>query len=106
MPPPGVPGPFSLADADGLARLLAAAGLVDVVVGELPVPLRAASVDEWWTRTIALAGPLAEVMAGLPQATVDAARARAHDAVRAYETPAGLLFPGITLLASARRTGA
>ena len=31
VPPPGVPGPFSLADADGLAALLTGAGLADVV---------------------------------------------------------------------------
>src|SRR5207247_1720564 len=49
VPPPGVPGPFSLDDPDRLARLLSGAGLADVHVGELPTPLRARSlgvVDE------------------------------------------------------------
>ena len=59
VPPPGIPGPFSLDDADAARpRLLATPGSADVVVGELPVPLRAASFDEWWARTTALAGPL------------------------------------------------
>src|SRR6185437_2474020 len=41
VPPPGLPGPFSLDDAGRLAEVLAAGGLEDVVVGELPVPYRA-----------------------------------------------------------------
>ena len=48
VPPPGVPGPFSLEDSDRLAGLLSAAGLSDVVVGEIAVPLHAASFEEWW----------------------------------------------------------
>jgi SAM-dependent methyltransferase len=38
VPPPGVPGPFSLADPDRLAGLLSAAGLADVAVEEVPAP--------------------------------------------------------------------
>ena len=43
------------------------AGLADVAVDELPTPYRAGSFDEWWTRTSALAGPLAKMLAGLPE---------------------------------------
>ena len=59
MPPPGVPGPFSLADCDELAHVLADAGFGDVTITELPVPLRVASFDEWWALTTSLVGPLA-----------------------------------------------
>ena len=52
VPPPGVPGPFSLDDADELAALISGAGLTDVELSEVPVPLRAASFDEWWARTL------------------------------------------------------
>ena len=107
VPPPGVPGPFSLGDAGRLRGLLADAGLADVQVGELPVPLRAASFEEWWTRTSALAGPLPAILA------VAARRRRAgHARARprgdaAYETAAGGLdFPGVTLIATGRRAGA
>ena len=41
MPPPGIPGPFSLDHADKLTALLAQAGLADVEVRELPTPYRA-----------------------------------------------------------------
>jgi SAM-dependent methyltransferase len=103
VPPPGVPGPFSLSDADGLARLLGDAGLVDVRVEEVAVPMSVDSFDEWWLRTCALAGPLANVLASLPEEAALALRARARAATRPYETPDGLRFPGVTLLATARR---
>jgi SAM-dependent methyltransferase len=103
VPPPGIPGPFSLEDADTLARLLSEAELADVVVSELPVPLRAGSYEEWWARTSALAGPLAKMLASLPDEATQALRGRLRDATRPYETPTGLEFPGVTLIAAGRR---
>jgi len=103
MPPPGMPGPFALEDADRLRGLLLDAGLADVAVRELAVALVAPSFEDWWTRTSSLAGPLSAVLAGFPEeATADLA-ARVHVAVSPYETADGLRFPGLTLLASARR---
>ena len=102
-PPPGLPHPFSLTDADELADLLSAAGLADVVVSELATPYHAASVDEWWERTAALAGPLAQKLAALPPAAAQALRHRAGEAIAGYQTPAGLDIPGVSLVASARR---
>ena len=102
VPPPGVPGPFSLADSDRLGRLFSDAGLTDVVVSDLSVPLRAGSFGEWWGRTCALAGPLAKMLASLSEEAKQAIRDRARDAIRAYKTPTGLELPGVTLLASGR----
>jgi ubiquinone/menaquinone biosynthesis C-methylase UbiE len=103
VPPPGLPGPFSLDDADELSRVLRDAELADVVVRELPVPMRAGSFDEWWARTCALAGPLTALLASLPHDAAHALRARAKQAVGPYETTAGLEFPGLALLAAGRR---
>ena len=103
VPPPGVPGPFSLADADRLERLLTDAGLVDVAVGQQSTPLRAASFEEWWTRTSALAGPLTKILASLPEPAAQAIRARLHETTGAYRTPRGMEFPGVSLIASARQ---
>jgi SAM-dependent methyltransferase len=103
VPPPGVPGPLSLADRDGLVRLLRDAELVEVEVEELAVPLRAATFEQWWTRTSALTGPLAVILAALPEDALQAIRTRLLAAVAPYQTPAGLELPGVTLLASARR---
>src|SRR5438874_38964 len=72
IPPPGVPGPFSLADPDELARLLHDAALTDVVVTVEDVPMRAGSFEEWWMRTCALAGPLARILASLSEEAAQA----------------------------------
>jgi SAM-dependent methyltransferase len=102
VPPPGVPGPFSLDDADRLAGVLAGGGLEDVAVSELPVPLRAGSFDEWWSRTTAIAGPLAKRLAALPEPARQALRARLEEDTRPYVTADGLEIPGVTLVASGR----
>jgi SAM-dependent methyltransferase len=102
VPPAGVPGPFSLGDRDRLAGLLRGAELAEVVVSELSVPLRAESFEDWWTRTSALAGPIARVLAALPEAAVEALRGRVRDAVRPYETLGGLELPGVALVAAGR----
>jgi SAM-dependent methyltransferase len=103
VPPPGVPGPFRLDDPDRLANLLAAAELADIAVTEVPTPLHDPSFDAWWTRTSALAGPLANRLAALPETARRQLRARLVQAVRPYRTPTGLDFPGVSLLAAARR---
>jgi SAM-dependent methyltransferase len=103
VPPPGMPQPFSLEDSTAFARALSAGGFADVALSEVDVPLRAASVEEWWTRTLALAGPLAAMVAGLPNATKDSLLGRVREGARPYETSAGVDFPGVVLLAGARR---
>jgi SAM-dependent methyltransferase len=103
VPPPGVPGPFSLADPGALGDLLERAGLAEVAVTEVPVPLRARSFDEWWARTVALAGPLAGILAAMGPDDRAAIRNRAQAAVAPYTASAGLVLPGVTLLASAVR---
>jgi SAM-dependent methyltransferase len=103
MPPPGIPGPFSLADPERLAALLTEADLDEVAVSEMPVPMRAASFDDWWSRTSALAGPLAKLLASLPAEATQQLRARAREAVRPYETADGLDIPGVTLIARGSR---
>jgi SAM-dependent methyltransferase len=102
MPPPGVPGPFSLEDSRELAAVLSSAGLEDVAVTEFPTPYTAASADEWWQRTCALAGPLAQRLAALPEPAARELQARAQSAVALYEVPGGgLEIPGISLVAIA-----
>lgn len=103
MPPPGVNGPFALGDADRLGGLLRAAGLDEVGVAGLPMPLVDPTFDAWWSRTSALAGPLAARLAGMGERDRAELRARLADAVRPYETADGLAFPGLCLLATGRR---
>ena len=104
VPPTGIPGPFSLQNADGLASLLADAELSDVAVVEVPVALRASSFDSWWDGRRALAGPLTKILASVPADAVEAMKARAREGAQQYATPRGLEFPGVALVASARRS--
>jgi SAM-dependent methyltransferase len=99
VPPPGVPGPFSLDDPGRLTQVLSEAGLADVEVGELPTPYHADSFDEWWRRTAALAGPLAQMLEAVPEPAARALRARARDRISVYQTPTGLEIPGVCLIA-------
>jgi SAM-dependent methyltransferase len=105
LPPPGVPGPFSLAGDGLLGGLLADAGLDDVQVEEESVPLRAPSPGAWWDRGVALAGPLARRLDALPGPVVASARADACAAVAGYAGPdGGLSIPGVALVAHASRS--
>ena len=103
IPPPGIHGPFALSDPAELERLLAGAGLRDVHVEEFPADYRAESFEEWWSRTSALAGPVANIVRALPADAAGELDARLREAVAPYETAGGLDFPGMTLIASARR---
>ena len=66
------------------------------------MPLRAGSFDEWFTRTSAIAGPLAQRLAAMPEAARVALRDRLEAATAEYVTAEGLEIPGVSLIASGR----
>jgi SAM-dependent methyltransferase len=103
LPPPGVPGPFSLSDATELAAVLADGGLSDVAVDRVAVPYGPLPVDVWWARTRDLAGPVAPILAGLPTDAQQAIEARAVDAIAPYTTDGRVELPGLTLVAAGTR---
>ena len=105
FPPPGVRGPFSLDDADGLAALFTAGGLEEVHVETVATPMPAASLSEWWERVPGLAGPLAQALAGMEPDVRDAIRDRAlaAGAASARETAEGVEFGCSVLVAAGRR---
>jgi SAM-dependent methyltransferase len=103
VPPPGVPGPFSLADDARLGELFTAVGFADVVVEHRSMPLHSPSFDAWWSRTKAVAGPLSAMLAGLDADTAARLEAELRTAVTPYTGATGLDLPGLTLVASARR---
>jgi enediyne biosynthesis protein CalE5 len=105
VPPPGIPGPFALADGSRLAALFNAAGFGGVAVEDVAVPLRARSFAAWWARMAAVAGPLAAILAGLPADTRADLTERLRAAVGPFTTPAGLEFPGLALLVSGQTGG-
>jgi enediyne biosynthesis protein CalE5 len=103
VPPASIPGPFSLDDPALLANLLSTAEFEGVEVQEVPVPYVAASAEEWWARTTELSGPLAQRLAALPESAQQTLLANARTAIAPYETPDGLEFPGVSLVARGTR---
>lgn len=104
VPPPGMPGPFALADSAKVRDLLDGAEFADVDVEAFSVPLRLPTFEAWWARTTAIAGPVAAMIDRLDAATSAALEDHVRAAVQQYTTPAGLDFPGSALVASARRS--
>jgi SAM-dependent methyltransferase len=102
FPPPGVPGPFSLDDSEKLRAVLSGGGLSGVDVSEVEVPWRGSSIDEWWSVTSALAGPLTKILEAQPPDTVKQIRSRAGEALAQYEKGDGLEVPGVALLGTGR----
>jgi SAM-dependent methyltransferase len=103
VPPPGIPGPFSLGAPGALGELLAGAGFSGTNVGEIPTPMKVSSVDEWWSVTPSLAGPLALVLRTLPAEVSAAIRARVDAAMADFATPDGYELPGVSILGVGRR---
>ena len=103
VPPPGVPGPFSLGDPGALAAVLTGAGLERVRVVDLPLPTHDASFEDYWRLRTELAGPLRTLLAGLTPAQLAATRQTVERRLGRYLTTAGLTVPGLVHLATARR---
>ena len=101
VPPPGVPGPFSLSDRERFSSLFEQ--FENVRVTTVEVPAHAGSFEDWWERTAALAGPLSKLLASLPETSRTALAARLRDACAPYTTPAGVELPGLALCATAHR---
>jgi SAM-dependent methyltransferase len=103
VPPPGIPGPFSLGAPGALGELLAGAGFSGTNVCEIPTPMKVSSVDEWWSVTPSLAGPLALVLRTLPAEVSAAIRARVDAAMADFATTDGYDLPGVSILGVGRR---
>jgi ubiquinone/menaquinone biosynthesis C-methylase UbiE len=103
VPPPGMPGPFALADELRFGQLTRDAGFRDIRIDHLAVRFHAPSFEEWWAHTSALAGPIASIIANMSED----AKAELLDQLRAasgpYETDDGLDIPGLSLVLTARR---
>ena len=99
VPPPGVPGPFSLEAPGALGEVVGRAGFSGTAVREIPTPMKASSVDEWWSVVPSLAGPLEwGVLGSLPAEVSAAIRARVDAAMADFATPDGYELPGVSIL--------
>ena len=103
VPPPGVPGPFSLEDPATLRTLFADGGFSEIAVAEVDEPLEISSFDGWWRLVPSLAGPLAAILASLPSKQVNEIRSHAEHSLETYRHDTGLGIPGLALVASGVR---
>lgn len=65
-PEPGAPWIFALADPDRVRELLSGAGFADAEIEEVQVEWGYETPELHWDKVMALAGPLREVVEGLP----------------------------------------
>lgn len=104
IPPPGLPGPFSLDDPDLLLALFEGAGFGQVGVQEVAEPMAATDTDSWWGTVTELAGPVAQVLAGMAVEDQVAIRAAAEAGLEPYRVAGGgFELPGVSLVACGRR---
>ena len=103
VPPPGIPGPFALADATRLRALAEASGLVDVTVDEVQIPFHAPSFEQWWEHTTALAGPLAMIVSRFDDHTLSGLLETLRARLAPYATSDGYELPGLALVVAARK---
>lgn len=99
-PPTGPGGLFSLGEAEALRAAFVDGGFPDVVVEQVPVPMRFTGVEDYLDHVSQLAGPLAAALAGAPDKR-DAVRRTAAELASPYATGDGLTLPGLALVASA-----
>ena len=105
VPPPGMPGPFALSEDGALAGVLAAAGFHDIEVRDVAVPMQVGSFDEWWGIVPSLAGPVAALLASLPDDVTSAIRSNAESALSAFATEGGYAIPGLSLVGVGHHSG-
>jgi SAM-dependent methyltransferase len=102
LPPPGMPGPFSLSDYGKLEELLGAAGFRDVSVREVATPMTASSFGEWWSVVPSLAGPVGPLLAAQPVDVGEAIRSNAETALDEFRTETGYELPGLSFVGAGR----
>jgi ubiquinone/menaquinone biosynthesis C-methylase UbiE len=105
VPPPNVPGPFSLSEDGALAGILSSAGFAEVAVDDVDAPLHAESFDDWWTIVPSLAGPVAALLNSLPNEATAAIRANARQALTGYADGSGYTIPGVSLMGVGHHSG-
>jgi SAM-dependent methyltransferase len=89
-PPPGAPGPFGLADPDGVRQVLGAAGYTDVELTALDGAMwLGATADDAWD-FVSRMGIVRGLTGGLDDDTKRAALDRLRAAVASHATPDGV----------------
>ncbi|MEW6604596.1 MAG: methyltransferase domain-containing protein [Thermoproteota archaeon] len=104
-PPPGSPGPFSLADTNVLRQKFEQAGFNDIKIESSKMDFRAPSPEEYVDFVRSTAAPLGAMMAGLPTARQEEIWNKVVNAAREYaDSGTGSVnFTNEVIYVSARR---
>jgi SAM-dependent methyltransferase len=104
-PEPGTPGPFALAPPDRLRETMERAGLAEVDATEIEAEQTYDSLDAWWERIGEIGGPLATLLAALPEADQTAIRDAAIADAQGFAANDGrAVFPASVIGGKARRS--
>lgn len=103
MPPPGAPGPFALAEADQTRALLEKSGWSAVTIEDLEVRQWMGAGSAEATTFMARSGMTKPFLEPVDEATRNEALARVAEAIRPFETDAGVFLSGKAWLVTARR---
>jgi len=97
-PPPGLPGPFSMADRERLVRDLVQAGFVDVSVSQMVVTFEVDSIADFVSFTLAVTPPpLRRLLAALPdRQDEEVVWSAVAEAAEAFRTDGVLRLPSST----------
>ena len=101
-PEPGTPGIFALGDMGRLGALLTGAGFPDPLIERVSFTDRYADLDDYWDFLLRAAGGVAVVLERLTDEERARVRADVERAVAGFHGEAGLEFPAVSLVASAR----
>ena len=100
--PSGMPGPFALSDDGELARVLLAAGFQAVQQERVQLSFFARDAAELWALAADAAGPLASLLAALPEPQRQQVGREVGEAVARFREADGLRIPGQAQLAWGR----
>ncbi|GAA3969880.1 methyltransferase domain-containing protein [Actinomadura viridis] len=101
--PGPAPAMFSLSDRDRLGEVLAAAGLIDVSVAPVHLPLRFGQDAAEAAGVFLASGPTRYIVEQADGLSWEEARTRLTTALTSYTRPQGVLLPGAQWLVSAVR---
>lgn len=98
VPPPGMPGPFALSERGALAEVLAAGGFHEIEIAEVAAPMQVASLDDWWRMVPSLAGPVAGLLASLPDDITSTIRGAAEATLQPFTAQTGYQISGLSFI--------
>jgi SAM-dependent methyltransferase len=102
-PPPGAPGPFSLADQDYARQVLTVAGFTDVAFARSEQAFNfGTDVDDAYGFVSQL-GPVRMMLEDLDEPTKARGLENLRVSIAAHETPAGIVFRSVAWLVTARK---